>query len=51
MRAQFRSLQLTNYLHLLNAQSQRTYCKMSTMKALVMKGDKQASVVSDRPLP
>jgi NADPH:quinone reductase-like Zn-dependent oxidoreductase len=24
---------------------------MSTMKALVMKGDKQASVVSDRPLP
>lgn len=24
---------------------------MSTMKALVMKGDKQAAVVSDRPLP
>ena len=52
MHAQFRSLQLANHLHLFNTQSpQRTYRRMSTMKALVMKGDKQASVVSDRPLP
>jgi NADPH:quinone reductase-like Zn-dependent oxidoreductase len=52
MLAQFRSLQLANHLHLFSTQSpQRTYHKMSTMKALVMKGDSQASVVSDRPLP
>jgi NADPH:quinone reductase-like Zn-dependent oxidoreductase len=52
MPAQFRSLQLANHLHLFNTQSpQRTYGKMSTMKALVMKGERQASVVSDRPLP
>jgi NADPH:quinone reductase-like Zn-dependent oxidoreductase len=52
MRAQFRSLQLANHLHLLNTQPpQRTYRKTSTVKALVIKGNRQASVASDRPLP
>ena len=50
MRAQFRCLQFTKHLQNTRAFS-HTYRNMSTMKALVMKGDKEASVVSDRPLP
>ena len=52
MHARSRCLQLVNHLPSQIARpSSHTYRKMSTMKALVMKGDKEASVVFDRPLP